>query len=119
MLLNQKDTKCFAMPICEPFLILLFVCILYKIEVYDSSRLPISKMKIMLGYFICFAHNSILFCLLGNMLIKLEVLKFKFVNCSQKKAAKVQIPHTIHFNSCTYHSDLSPVTISCTVNERA
>ena len=96
MLLGQKHTKCFARPICEPFLILLFVCILYIIKVYDPSSLPISKMKIMFLYLIYFGHDSILFCLLGSMLIKLEILKFKLTNCSQKKAAKVQIPHTLY-----------------------
>ena len=84
MLLGQKRIKCFARPVYEPFLILLFVCILYKIKVYVSSSSPISKMKIMLLYRICFGHNNILFCFLGNMLIKLEVLKFKLFNCLEE-----------------------------------
>lgn len=50
----------------------------------------------MLVYLIYFGHQSTLFCLLGNMLIKLEVLKFQRINCSQKKAAKIQIPHTLY-----------------------
>ena len=112
MLHGQKHTKCSARPICEPFLLLLFVCILFIIKVYVSSSLPISKMKIKLVYLIYFGHSSILFCLLENMLIKLEVLKFKLTKCNRKKAAKMRITHTLYFNSCTYHSALSLITIS-------
>ena len=122
MLLGQKHIKCFARPIYEPFLILLSVCVLYKIKVYVSSSLPISKMKIMLVYLICFGHNSILFCFLGNMLIKFEDLKFKLFNCSLKESCQgAIINNTKHviFNSCTYHSALSPITFFCPVNERA
>ena len=121
MLLGQKHIKCFARPIYEPFLILLSVCILYKIKVYVSSSLPISKMKIMLVYFICFGHNSILFCFLGSMLIKFEDLKFKLFNCLKESCQGAIINNIIHviFNSCTYHSALSPITFPCSVNERA
>ena len=115
MLLGQKHIKCFEGPLYEPFLILLSVCILYKIKVYVSSSLPISKMKIMLVYFICFGHNSILFCFLGSMLIKL-------FNCSLKESCQgAIINNTKHviFNSCTYHSALCPITFPCPVNECA
>ena len=114
MLLGQKHIKCFARPIYEPFLILLSLCILYKVKVYVSSSLPISKMKIMLVYFICFGHNSILFCFLGNMLIKFGDLKFKLVNCSLKESCQGAIINSIKhviFNSCTYHSALSPIIL--------
>ena len=87
-----------------------------------SPSLPISKMNIMLVYFICFGHNSILFCFLGSMLIKFEDLKFKLFNCSPKESCQgAIINNTKHviFNSCTYHSALSPITFPCFVNERA
>ena len=99
-----------------------FVCVyLVKIKVYVFSRLPISKMTIMLVYFICFGHNSILFFFLGSMLIKFEDLKFKLFNCLKESCQGAIINNIIQviFNSCTYHSALSPITFPFPVNERA
>lgn len=113
MLRGQEHTKCFARPIREPYLIFLSVCILFIIKVYDPSSLPISKMKIMLAYLIYFGHDSILFCLLGDMLIKVEVLKFKLLNVVKRKLPNYK------YRTRYIQQLYMPVNISCTVNERA
>ena len=120
MLLSQKHIKRFARPIYEPFLILLSVYILYKIKVYVSSSLPISKMKIRLVYFICFGHNSILFCFLGSMLIKFEDLKLKLFNCSLKESCQgAIINNTKHIIFQQLYIPQCHITLPCPVNERA